>query len=914
MAPLPQTFRTGWLLLLIVAFLDALPAPAAAQSAAPVPRDVGVVLVAHGSDAAWNAPVHQLARDLTATLPVEVAFLMGNEQRDARSAYARLLQVGVRRVVVVPLLVSSHSAHAEQIRFIGGLRDDYPHAEHMNLHQIKGTVPIVGVASGLDDHPILGAILADRARALAEAPSRETLVLVAHGPNEDADAARWLEVMQSLARQIAERVPFRHVDLRLLRDDAPAPVKAQALAELRTSVEQHGRQGRVVVVPLLLGAGRVAGQIPDLLQGLPYAWSGQPILPDDRIADWVLAQVQTAVRTHALAPSSLPRREEEVVVTATRTEQLRSTLAVQTTVVDRDRIDAVGARSVADVLSREPGIDVVPTLAGDGVQLQGIDARGVLILVDGQEVIGKISGSVDIANLLVGDVERVEVVKGAGSALYGSDALGGVVNILTRRATRPLSFWAEQRFESLGGLTTMMSGGARRGGWSASGSVSRVARDSYDLTPTEPSTTGSAYTKRGATGTVGYERGTTAVSVVTRIYADEAADVTVSRSVLFDDVVADRRWQTMMEIRTKPTSAGTLTARGHVSRYRHSFDHGNRTTGVVTPDVTDERLAEVEVQYDHAIGAGHLVTGGVEYEQLGMTSDRIQPADRDLSSAVGFVQDQWFVHDRVNVVAGLRYDRSIAFGSAWSPKAAVLVTPVDHVRMRMSYGEGFKAPAFKDLYYLYTNRAAGYRIVGNDAVRAETSRSLSGGVDVDLAGDRVAVEVTAFRHRIADLIDYEFLGFDPAAGLTTLRTANVGRAGTHGVDTNVTVRPSVWVTAAVGYSRLEASDLETGEPLTGRSRHSVKARLAMTFGGRGPSVSVFGRLMGRRAFADADGDGRVEDFAPALQIWDVRLGQRIGRATELFVGAENVTGEQDVRYYPGAGRRAYVGLKVSVPR
>ncbi len=107
--------------------------------------------------------------------------------------------------------------------------------------------------------------------------------------------------------------------------------------------------------------------------------------------------------------------------------------------IDRATIDETGSRSVADVLSRQLGAEIVPTLAGDGIQLQGIDARGILVLVDGQEVIGKIGGSVDLANLLVDDVERIEIVKGAGSAVYGSDALGGVINVLTRTATQPIA-------------------------------------------------------------------------------------------------------------------------------------------------------------------------------------------------------------------------------------------------------------------------------------------------------------------------------------------------------------------------------------------------------------------------------------------------------------------------------------------
>jgi outer membrane receptor protein involved in Fe transport len=225
------------------------------------------------------------------------------------------------------------------------------------------------------------------------------------------------------------------------------------------------------------------------------------------------------------------------------------------------------------------------------------------VLVDGQEVIGKISGSVDPANVLVDDIDRIEIVKGAASAVYGSDAPGGVVNILTRTATQPLALSAEQRFESLGGRTSLVSAGRRAGRWSGLFSASRVARDAYDLVPSEPTTTGSAYRKIGVNGKALYRFGTaTDLSVISRYYDEDAADVTVSRGIVYDDQVFDDRWQTIAELRTKPVAAGSLTVRGHVTRYTHDFERVTRSTSAAATDVTRERIGEVEAQYDHAIG------------------------------------------------------------------------------------------------------------------------------------------------------------------------------------------------------------------------------------------------------------------------------------------------------------------------
>ena len=139
--------------------------------------------------------------------------------------------------------------------------------------------------------PILADILSGRARALSRDPSTESLVIVAHGPNGAADADRWMGVIRELGVQIQARVPFKEVDGRLLRDDAPTPVKDQALAELRHSVARRAASGRVVVVPLLLGPGRVLDQVPNVLTGLDYLWDGRPVLPDNRIADWAVWRV-----------------------------------------------------------------------------------------------------------------------------------------------------------------------------------------------------------------------------------------------------------------------------------------------------------------------------------------------------------------------------------------------------------------------------------------------------------------------------------------------------------------------------------------------------------------------------------------------------------------------------------------------
>jgi sirohydrochlorin cobaltochelatase len=257
---------------------------------------LGIIVIAHGANPTWNMPVTSAVARVSQTIPAERAFLMGTPDQTPQQAYDKLVAGGAKRIVVVPLFVSSYSGHAEQVKFIGGQRADYPHAEHMKLTQVKGPVPVIGVGRGMDDHAIVGDIITDRAKALSTDPANEWLVIVAHGPNEDHEAEQWNKAITNVGARVRTKLPFKGVDVRLLRDDAPKEVKDKALAEMRASVEEKGKAGKVVVVPLLLSTGRVGGQIPEVLKGLPFAWDGKPLLPDDRIADWILDEARRAAQ------------------------------------------------------------------------------------------------------------------------------------------------------------------------------------------------------------------------------------------------------------------------------------------------------------------------------------------------------------------------------------------------------------------------------------------------------------------------------------------------------------------------------------------------------------------------------------------------------------------------------------------
>jgi sirohydrochlorin cobaltochelatase len=150
-------------------------------------------------------------------------------------------------------------------------------------------VPI-RMTSALDAHPIVCDIIADRARAMSLNPEREAIVLVAHGPNEEQENQRWLQSLDEIGRAVARTTPFAHIGRLTVRDDAPAPVKEAATAQLRSLVASQVALGRrVLIVPVLLSYGGIEAGIRQRLDGLSYVMSDKALAPDPRLVDWVLA-------------------------------------------------------------------------------------------------------------------------------------------------------------------------------------------------------------------------------------------------------------------------------------------------------------------------------------------------------------------------------------------------------------------------------------------------------------------------------------------------------------------------------------------------------------------------------------------------------------------------------------------------
>jgi sirohydrochlorin cobaltochelatase len=293
--------------------------------------DTGILLLAHGGSPEWNNRVLDLVRQVNQAQPTEVAFGMAT-RANIQAAVDRLTARGVGDIVAVPLFISSWSSVVTSTEFLLGLRADPPaalavfakmshadpvaplgaearsakaaadahaghgdHAADLGSTPVTSKVPIKRMSAALNGHEIAARILTTRAKSISQSPAAEAVIIVAHGPTSDEENQKWLQDMSMLAANVGRAEPFASVDYLTVKDDAPKPVRDAATAELRALVTRRSAEGRrVLIVPLLMSFGGIEKGIVTRLEGLSYAMAGKALMPDDRLADWVLEMAKAS--------------------------------------------------------------------------------------------------------------------------------------------------------------------------------------------------------------------------------------------------------------------------------------------------------------------------------------------------------------------------------------------------------------------------------------------------------------------------------------------------------------------------------------------------------------------------------------------------------------------------------------------
>jgi len=617
---------------------------------------------------------------------------------------------------------------------------------------------------------------------------------------------------------------------------------------------------------------------------------------------------------HTIALDAAALALDAVVVTAARREQRLADVVVATEVVTRADIARTGAADLASVLVEQTGVQLQGGHpAGAGVMLQGFGAERVLVLVDGQPVAGRLSGVFDVSRIPTAAVERVEVVKGPQSTLYGTDAMGGVINIVTRAPTT----------EALGGSLTFTGGTqARRDGTAAvtlgRGSVAGTLTLGSRSTETAPG-------RADALGALARR-----ADAAAKLRWTPAPDLAVEGSVLALD--ERQRWRagSLYTFGDNQQWSGRLNAAWQRGVHRLAptlsasvHDHLARGSSEPKPIAGDpgqrqrQRVYQAELLYNTRFGTATRAPAldvGVQLRRDETEAERVPGGLRAQTVVEPFAQAEVAAAPGLAVVPGVRLTRSAQWGTRLTPRLAaryrVPGIAGERFTFRASAGTGFRAPDFKELYMRFVNQGAGYAVNGNPDLRPESSRNVTAGAE--WAAVRGYLRGQLFWNRFRDFIETR-----PVSGLGTAPVyeyGNVDDGTTRGAELEAgTVLAGLRLEG--GYAALATRDAATGHPLLGRPAHSVRATASYAFGRlargalpTGPRMSVTGVVTGRTPMERDAATGLVTGWRDAFLRADLRLAQPLPGGAELVLGADNLFDARPAQWAGFTGRHLYTGL------
>lgn len=255
----------------------------------------GLLVVAHGATPAWNERVRQTVAQVKWDRgPVAVAFLMGGDADTAgwSAGVKKLIAEGASDAIVVPLMISTYGDHVRQIEHYAGVRADLPGglAEHDHRDPTMTSSIPMKVTGGIDAAPELGAILLDAWRALPASDRSRPVLLLAHGPQTEVDAAHWSRNLGTVGQVLSAGGLSADLRVALVRDDAAPEVRAAAIRAARDTVSAMALRVRdsVVVIPVLVSTGSLDRlKLPGDLAGVPAAMRPAPLAPSPRLARWI---------------------------------------------------------------------------------------------------------------------------------------------------------------------------------------------------------------------------------------------------------------------------------------------------------------------------------------------------------------------------------------------------------------------------------------------------------------------------------------------------------------------------------------------------------------------------------------------------------------------------------------------------
>ena len=617
-----------------------------------------------------------------------------------------------------------------------------------------------------------------------------------------------------------------------------------------------------------------------------------------------------------------PPLQHEIVVTATRLETPAKEVASSITVITKAQIEKMNRSTLLEVLQEVPGLMVIQN-GGKGaaanIFLRGANSEHTLVLMDGIELNDPMtpSRSSDLAHLSLQNVERIEILRGPQSTLYGSDALGGVINIITQRGTGKPKVALSSGGGSYGTVTSAagLSGASKKGNYSLGISYLQTR----GITAASQAYAGNkerdGYRNFSFSGRLGYSPNPNldfdlvlhALTTKTDIdnyggaYGDDPNNYQFYDSVFIKGQIRTLGWKNRWEQKLGLAVVSSQRKNQNDPDDAHLFDSER--------GFFKSRLVKVDWQNNFFLHESNTLTVGAAYEQEQGNSEydsqsvwgpytSVFPLQKESIAGI-YVQDQIRLAGRLFTTVGLRFDRHRRSGEALTYRIApAYVIEQTGTKIKATLGTAFKSPS---LYQLYAPGTMWGRI-GNLSLKPEEARGWDAGVEQSLWGGRILVGATYFSNTYKNLINFEMVqGY-----------VNIGRAVSRGVEVTFEASPLRSLLCRASYTRTEARDKDQDTYLLRRPKDKAQANLDYQFTSRG-HLSAGVIFIGRREDIDYADWPYPRISLPGYALLNAALSYDLASQVQVFANLENIL---DAKYemiygYGTPGFSVFGGVKLN---
>ncbi|HIE65027.1 MAG: TonB-dependent receptor [Nitrospira sp.] len=572
---------------------------------------------------------------------------------------------------------------------------------------------------------------------------------------------------------------------------------------------------------------------------------------------------------------------EPIVVTATKMEVPVEKVGSSVTVITADQLADKQSRFVLDALRDVPGVDIRRS-GGPGSQtsifMRGTDSDHTLLLIDGMQVhdVSGPNGAAVLSHIMVDSVKRIEIVRGPQSTLYGSDAIGGVINIITRKGSGPLQF----SFSVEGGsFDTFIERFSANGGnkmFNYSVGISRTGSKGFSTKP--PNDEDDPYRNGTLSGRFGLAPSETfGVDLFVR-YVSADVEFDAGSDPKLSETESE---QLMLKIQPRLMLFNGLWEQ-NLGIWIHNIERENQGTGFVLPSEFEGALFGIDWQHNLYVNAMNTMTLGLEFENQSaeikvVSSPKI---DVDTDNLAFYIQDQVKLGDRFSGVVGLRVDDHEKFGSAVTYRlAGAYDLKETNSILRASIGTGFKAPSLAELF----DSSFGSN---NPNLEPEESIGFDFGVERSLLDRKLILGATYFYNDIDDMIVAVVDG-------TSFPNTNVEKVVTKGVETFVAVSMIENLRTRVSYTYTDTEakkaasfGLSQGSQLLRRPRNKFGVDISYRFFQEKAQAGLNLLYVGERE--DLDPISFATVTAPDYIVMNITASFELHENVEVFGRIDNV--------------------------